>query len=88
MYLYCIELILILFLNLFYKIGCDIVSQETLTLADSVLPKVRIHPIAIFSILNHFARRTPRDSRVIGTLLGEVKDGVVVVSVRERDTDI
>ncbi len=38
-----------------------------------------------FSILNSYARRTSRDARVIGTLLGEVqRDGTVVVSCDEN----
>jgi hypothetical protein len=56
------------------------VVQEALTLGDSALPKIKVHPTVVFSILNNFTRRSPRDSRVIGTLLGNVKDGVVTVS--------
>ena len=41
---------------------------------------VKVHPTVVFSILNSFTRRSPRDSRVVGTLLGEIRDGVVVVS--------
>lgn len=48
---------------------------------DSALPSVKVHATVVFSILNNFTRRSPRDSRVIGTLLGEVRDGVVVVSL-------
>ncbi|KAJ1406724.1 JAB1/Mov34/MPN/PAD-1 ubiquitin protease-domain-containing protein [Ochromonadaceae sp. CCMP2298] len=54
---------------------------EALSLKDSQLPKVKVHATAIFSILNHFIRRTPREGRVMGTLLGEVKeDGTVEIT--------
>eukprot|EP01038_Epipyxis_sp_PR26KG_P007098 gene7098-9685_t len=53
---------------------------EALTLSDAPHPKIRVHPTVIFSILNNYSRRSNRDSRVIGTLLGEVKDGIVEVS--------
>lgn len=42
---------------------------------------VEIQPVVIFSILDHFIRRQQKeDDRVIGTLLGRVEDGVVLVS--------
>lgn len=53
---------------------------EALALSDSPLPKIKVHATVIFSILNSFVRRNTRDARVIGTLLGEIKDGVVVIS--------
>jgi len=53
---------------------------EALTLKSSTLPRVKVSSTVALSILNSFARRSQRDSRVIGTLLGEVKDGVVVVT--------
>lgn len=42
-------------------------------------PQVKVNATVVFSILNSFVRRNTRDSRVIGTLLGEVKNGVIVV---------
>lgn len=54
---------------------------EALALKDAQLPKIKVNATVIFSILNNFMGRSPRDARVIGTLLGEVKDdGTVVVS--------
>ena len=55
-----------------------------------------MHPIALFSILDHHVRRTARQARVIGTLLGHVDErGTVVVTnafpvphVEEDDSDI
>jgi hypothetical protein len=58
-----------------------VIFQEALALSDSALPKIKVHATVIFSILNSFVRRSTRDARVIGTLLGEVKDGVVTVSL-------
>jgi len=43
-------------------------------LAQDALPKVNLHATAVFGILNHFMRRTDRDARVIGTLLGRRGD--------------
>ncbi len=55
-------------------------EQEALTLKNASLPRVKVTATVIFSILNSYARRAQRDTRVIGTLLGEVKEGVVTVS--------
>jgi len=40
--------------------------MEAISLASEALPKVRLHATAVFSILNHFVRRTDRNARVIG----------------------
>lgn len=53
---------------------------EALTLKNASLPRVKVTATVIFSILNSYARRAQRDTRVIGTLLGEVKEGVVTVT--------
>jgi hypothetical protein len=55
------------------------VFQEALTLKSATLPRVKVTATVVFSILNSHIRRAQRDTRVIGTLLGEVKDGVVYV---------
>jgi translation initiation factor 3 subunit F len=34
----------------------------------------KVHPVVIFGILDHFKRRGPNQSRVIGTLLGHVEE--------------
>ena len=58
---------------------------ESLSLSDAPLAKVKVNATVIFSILNSFSRRTSRDSRVIGTLLGNVeKDGTIVVSKKKK----
>jgi hypothetical protein len=64
----------------FEKFAKRMSQVESVSLSDSLLPRVKVHATVVFSILNSFTRRTPRDSRVVGTLLGEVRDGVVVVS--------
>lgn len=53
--------------------------QVALALGDTPIPIVKVHPTVVFSILNSFVRREKRDSRVIGTLLGVVKDGQIEV---------
>jgi len=58
------------FLNLFFN---TIFSRA---------PSVTIHPTALFSILDHYLRRTDAQQRVIGTLLGTRSEGDDTVSVR------
>ena len=53
--------------------------QEALALGDTPVTVVKVHPTVVFSILNSFVRREKRDFRVIGTLLGVVKDGQIEV---------
>ncbi len=40
---------------------------------------VTIHPVALFSILDHYLRRTEKQDRVLGTLLGTRNDSEVQV---------
>ena len=47
------------------------VPKGHLTLASSPSPSYHLHPVVVFSILDHYKRRHPNQSRVIGTLLGE-----------------
>jgi hypothetical protein len=42
--------------------------------------KVKVHPTAVLAIVNNYIRRSDKSQRVIGTLLGSVKDNVVEVS--------
>jgi len=56
--------------------------METLFLrseSDSGSVKVNLHPVVVFSILDHFIRRNEGQDRVIGTLLGRINGGVVDV---------
>lgn len=43
------------------------------------LSNVHVHPVAIFSILDHYLRRTKDEERVIGTLLGVRVDNTVEI---------
>ncbi|KAI0027592.1 Mov34-domain-containing protein, partial [Vararia minispora EC-137] len=43
---------------------------------------VKIHPAALFSILDHYLRRTDAQERVIGTLVGTRTDGGDTIDVR------
>ncbi|PPQ70444.1 hypothetical protein CVT26_013938 [Gymnopilus dilepis] len=53
--------------------------------------KVTIHPVALFSILDHYLRRTEHQDRVIGTLLGTRHENEVEVrssfAVLHSETD-
>lgn len=40
---------------------------------------VKVHPVVVFSILDHFIRRPEGGERVIGTLLGVIDDDVIEV---------
>lgn len=55
-------------------------TVEALSIGESQKLVVKLHPTVVFSILNNFIRRNDRESRVIGTLLGTIKDGVVEVT--------
>ena len=47
---------------------------------DGMSPLVHVQPVALFSILDHFMRRTDGQSRVIGTLLGTVVGSTIEVT--------
>eukprot|EP01033_Poteriospumella_lacustris_P005601 gene5601-4003_t len=55
-------------------------SLEAITLNDSPLPSVQVSYSVVFNILNAFNRRNSESTRIIGTLLGEVKENVVHVT--------
>ena len=55
-------------------------DQETLILGDNTLPTIQIHSTVVFDILNSFSRRDDLSNRVVGTLLGSVKDDCIEVS--------
>jgi len=55
-------------------------STLHLDLEDEPYKLVEIHPVVLFSILDHFIRRNENQERVIGTLLGSIHDGVVYIS--------
>jgi len=53
-------------------------NSETLALADSQLPVVKVHSTAVFSIL-HSYMRSGLETNVFGSLLGVVKEGSVEI---------
>jgi len=50
-----------------------------MNLPGSGLTVYRLHPVVVFSILDHFKRRGDGQSRVVGTLLGEKKGNFVYI---------
>ena len=57
----------------------DSLHLNTSTTASHHL-QCKVHPVVIFSILDHFIRRNnENESRVVGTLLGSYIDGIVEV---------
>jgi hypothetical protein len=55
--------------------------SEALSLSNKALPVVKVSAQVILSILSRFSNRLEKDTRVVGTLLGEIKDNVVHVSL-------
>jgi translation initiation factor 3 subunit F len=55
-------------------------SLESITLNDSSLPTVQVSLSVVFNILNAFNRRSENSPRIVGTLLGEVKDNIVNIT--------
>jgi len=53
--------------------------MDTVFLETGTSLEVKVHPVVLFAILDHFVRRHDGQSRVIGTLLGSVHAGVVEV---------
>jgi len=42
----------------------------------------KVHPVVVFSILDHFKRRGDKQDRVVGTLLGEIDEGTNTVYIK------
>eukprot|EP01134_Creolimax_fragrantissima_P003164 CFRG3164T1 len=56
-------------------------GSQPLFLADSSLSQsVKVRPVVLFSVIDHYMRRDAGQARVIGTLLGYTEDGVVHVT--------
>lgn len=54
--------------------------MEDLSVIIGAQISVKVHPVVVFSILDHYARRGEKQDRVIGTLLGTLSsDGVVEI---------
>jgi len=54
-------------------------EDNLLYLDSSSQLQVKVHPVVVFSILDHFLRRNDEDDLVVGTLLGTNVDGVVEI---------
>ena len=56
------------------------IATQPLVFDDQALAlNVKVHPVVLFSIIDHYARRNEGQERVIGTLLGTVRDGEVEI---------
>ena len=61
------------------QVSSNSFCKEALTMAgDEQLPTVKVRASAVFSILSSYIRRNEKQTRVIGTLLGCVKDGNII----------
>ena len=47
---------------------------DLISVSRTEISSVTVHPVALFSILDHYLRRKDEQARVIGTLLGTVSD--------------
>lgn len=56
--------------------GCTATSNSSFFLSNT--PTYRVHPVVIFSILDHYQRRNDGQTRVVGTLLGQHHEGGVI----------
>jgi presenilin-like A22 family membrane protease len=55
------------------------IGAEALTLSgDEQLPTVKVRASAIFSILTNYIRRNEKSARMIGTLVGTIKEGNII----------
>jgi hypothetical protein len=56
--------------------GCTATPTPSFFL--STTPTYRVHPLVVFSILDHYQRRNDGQTRVVGTLLGQQLDNGTV----------
>jgi len=54
-------------------------DSSVLLKINPVVPSCKVHPVVVFSILDHFIRRSEGQPRVIGTLTGINVDGVIEI---------
>eukprot|EP00501_MAST-03F_sp_TOSAG23-6_P001813 GSMAST32.ASY1.ANO1.1891.1 assembled CDS len=55
-------------------------SDDALFLKTGAAVEVKLHPVVLFTALDHYMRRQANQKRVIGTLLGYENDGVVEIT--------
>ncbi|KAJ1827286.1 hypothetical protein LPJ73_008810 [Coemansia sp. RSA 2703] len=63
-------------------LASNLVKSRTTTTATTTAQQCYIHPVVLFSILDHYLRRNDNQERVIGTLLGVRSDDGRVVEIR------
>ncbi|KAJ1822844.1 hypothetical protein LPJ56_000534 [Coemansia sp. RSA 2599] len=63
-------------------LASSLVKSRTTTTATTTAQQCYIHPVVLFSILDHYLRRNDNQDRVIGTLLGVRSDDGRVVEIR------
>ena len=55
-------------------------SSLFLDVGNDAPPEYKLHPVVLFSILDHYSRRNDTQNRVIGTLLGQKNGDVIEVT--------
>ncbi|KAI9505917.1 JAB1/Mov34/MPN/PAD-1 ubiquitin protease-domain-containing protein [Coemansia spiralis] len=63
-------------------LASSLVKSGATTTATTTAQQCYIHPVVLFSILDHFLRRNDNQERVIGTLLGVRSDDGRVIEIR------
>jgi translation initiation factor 3 subunit F len=64
---------------------CKLLAKRTSLMASLLLPTaqfggtVKVQPVVLFSVCDAYIRRSEKQERVIGTLLGTVSDNVIDV---------
>lgn len=66
-------------------------SHKALRLVDPDTTSYKLHPVVVFSILDHYKRRGEKQQRVIGALIGNQDGNVISISdsfpVPHNETD-
>ncbi|KAJ2837416.1 hypothetical protein FBU31_001144, partial [Coemansia sp. 'formosensis'] len=63
-------------------LASSIVKSGATTMATTTTQQCYVHPVVLFSVLDHYLRRNDNQERVIGTLLGVRSDDGRVVEIR------
>jgi len=56
------------------------IKEIHLTNGNEVYKKINIQPVVLFSILDHYIRREKDGDRIVGTMMGTIEDGIVIVN--------
>ncbi|KAJ2028224.1 hypothetical protein GGI01_003663 [Coemansia sp. RSA 376] len=63
-------------------LASSIVKSGATTMATTTAQQCYVHPVVLFSVLDHYLRRNDNQERVIGTLLGVRSDDGRVIEIR------